>query len=238
MDETTYIGTELELFANAVHWKDYYGSLLKPYLKGRVLEVGSGMGETTSVLCNGTQETWVCLEPDARLAEKSDSKIKNKALPPCCQSIVGTIKDIPPKSTFDCIVYVDVIEHIENHAQELEMAVQHLSSNGFLIILAPAHDFLYSPFDKAIGHFRRYDKKKLSALIPLELSAKKLIYLDSCGFFASIGNKIFLKQSSPTKKQIHVWDNYMVNISKITDRLLFYSFGKSVLGVWQKPPKI
>ena len=40
---------------------------------------------------------------------------------------------------FDCILYIDVLEHIENDRQELIEAKKRLKPGGRLIILAPAH---------------------------------------------------------------------------------------------------
>ncbi len=39
-----YEGTELEVFEHARNWKSYFHSQLRPYIHGRVLEVGSGLG--------------------------------------------------------------------------------------------------------------------------------------------------------------------------------------------------
>ena len=48
----TYPGGELELFEHARNWKKYFSHFIKPYLKGRVLEVGAGIGSTTVILNN------------------------------------------------------------------------------------------------------------------------------------------------------------------------------------------
>jgi len=58
--------------------------------------------------------------------------------------------------------------------------------------------------------------------------------MDSMGFFASLVNKLLLKQSYPTHKQVQWWDKRLIPVSKITDRIFFYSFGKSILAVWKK----
>ena len=72
-----YAGKELDLFAEAWNWKSYYSSFLRPYLEGNVLEVGAGIGGATIFLCDGSQDSWVCLEPDAKLAKRIKLKIKN-----------------------------------------------------------------------------------------------------------------------------------------------------------------
>jgi SAM-dependent methyltransferase len=234
MSVENYIGNELELFDKAKNWKNYYGNKIKPLLKGDVLEVGAGIGATTKSLCNGDQNKWVCLEPDAALAKQVQLLLQQKDLPPCCELRIGTLEQQSNDELFDAIIYIDVIEHIENDAAELQRAKNHLKKGGNLIILVPAHQWLYSPFDEAIGHFRRYNKQMLKKAIPQDLKQQKLVYLDSVGLMASVANKLFLKQSYPTQKQVLFWDTILVPISRITDVISFNATGKSLLGIWQK----
>ena len=232
--EEHYIGNELELFDKAKNWKAYYGNIIKPYLKGDVMEVGAGIGATTRTLCDGSQNKWICLEPDTQLATQIDTLVKNKELPSCCELRIGTLADQPVNEFYDSIIYIDVIEHIENDASELQRAMNHLKSGGHLIILVPAHQWLYSPFDKAIGHFRRYDKTMLKKAIPAGMKQHKLFYLDSIGLLASVANKLFLKQEYPTQKQVLFWDRTLVPISRLTDVLIGKTTGKSLVGIWKK----
>jgi SAM-dependent methyltransferase len=234
MKDYSYIGSELELFSQAYNWKNYYGSLIQRYLQGKVLEVGAGIGATTEYLCKGHQEQWLCLEPDPILAEKIDLKISVGRIPTCCQSRVGTSADLSPNDRFDTIIYMDVLEHIKDDRSEVKTVMQHLSIGGHLVVLAPAHQWLFTPFDTAIGHYRRYNKKSLTSAIPNSLDCIKLIYLDSVGLIASLGNRIVLKSKTPTKQQIRLWDKVMVPLSKSIDPILQYSLGKSILGIWQK----
>jgi len=233
-EATHYIGNELELFGHAHNWKRYYREKLIPFITGDVLEAGAGIGETTKHLFNASVTSWTCLEPDASLAAKINEKIERGELPEQCTLKIGTTNDYPPGPQFDSIIYIDVIEHIEDDSKELERAFNLLRPGGHLVILVPAHQWLFSPFDKAIGHYRRYSKKRLSAAVPAGLQLQKINYLDSLGLFASLTNKYFLKKSYPTIQQVKFWDRYIVPVSKITDPFLFFCSGKSLIGVWEK----
>lgn len=232
--ETDYIGDELSLFQHAKNWKAYYSSYFKKYLHGRILEVGAGLGGTTLSLCDGTQKEWLCLEPDPKLSINIETLISENKLPSCCKSKTGFLSDIPVTEKFNAILYIDVIEHIEDDYAELNKASQYLEKDGVILIIVPAHQFLYSPFDKAIGHYRRYSVKRTKQAVPSDLKILKAIYLDSVGLAASMANKLFLKQSYPTLKQVLFWDRTMVPVSKLADQLLFHSVGKSVLLIAQK----
>jgi SAM-dependent methyltransferase len=234
MTEIAYIGNELEVFEHAIAWKNYYGRFFAPYLKGKVLEVGAGIGGTTTELCDGSQEKWVCLEPDPQLYASLQEKITSGRLPKCCSAFKATTGDLSPSEKFDAIMYIDVIEHIEKDAEELARATTLLADGGYLIVLVPAHQYLYNEFDKAIGHYRRYDRKMLKAAAPGNVEEVKMRYLDSVGLMASLVNKWFLKQTAPTIKQIHFWNGTIIPVSKITDVLLNYNAGKTLTAIWKK----
>lgn len=232
--EIEYIGGELELFAEATNWKRYVSAQVQPFLGPDVLEVGAGIGGTTASLCRGNHQRWCCLEPDGRLLEGLRERLADNQLPACCEPKLGTLADLDPGEQFDAILYMDVLEHIENDAAEAAQAAQLLKPGGRLIILAPAHQSLYTPFDRAIGHFRRYSKRMLAAAVPRGLEQLRLRYLDCVGLSASLANRLLLRQAMPTARQISLWDRGMVPISGWLDPLLGYSLGKSVFGVWRR----
>ena len=232
MTDFAYMGDELDLFAGATTWKSYVRFHLRSHLSGDILEVGAGIGAATATFNDGTQRRWVCLEPDRALA----GRIKS-SLPPeltNCQVIVGTLSDLGPKEQFDGILYMDVLEHIEADAAELTRAAAHLKPNGTLAILAPALPWLFTRFDAAIGHYRRYTKNSLRSIRPQGLREIECIYLDSVGFLASLGNKLLLRSPIPSKAQIRFWAHCMVPISRFADRALGYPIGRSILVIWQK----
>jgi cyclopropane fatty-acyl-phospholipid synthase-like methyltransferase len=227
-----YSGDELVLFQHATNWKKYFAKKIKPYIKGNVLEVGAGIGATTLLLNDGTANQWLMLEPDEKMSASLKKKIESKEFPANCRLQTGTIGQLA--STFDTIIYIDVLEHIENDAEEMKKAAMLLNAGGYIIVLSPAFNHLYSPFDKAIGHCRRYNKKLLRNITPGDLKLISNRYYDTVGYFAALMNKIFLHQKYPTLKQVKFWDKWMVPLSKIKDNLLFHSFGKSIIAVWKK----
>ena len=227
-EQYEYIGSELEVFRAAVNWKQTLKRHIQPFLHGDVLEVGAGIGGTTAVLRTGREKSWTCLEPDPILADKLRQN------EPEVEAITGVLTSLPRERLFDTILYIDVIEHIEDDTAEIRTAASHLASGGHLVLLCPAHQSLYSPFDKAVGHHRRYSKSMFRGLCPDSLSEQRMIYLDSVGLFASIANKLVLSQSIPTPGQVAFWDKCLVRASRVNDWILRYSVGKSVLGIWIK----
>lgn len=228
-----YIGGELDLFQHATNWKTYFASRLKPYVRGRVLDAGCGMGVNADHLWNAQVTDWTFLEPDPRLLEQVPAHVRTPALAHA-RRVNGTSSSLAGER-FDTILYLDVIEHIDDSSGELRRAYELLDSGGHLLILVPAFNFLYSPFDKAIGHFRRYDKRILKNELPPELVRVRTEYLDSLAFFLSLANKWLLKQAAPQLKQVLFWDRTIVPLSRVADPLFLHAFGKSLVAVCRKP---
>jgi len=235
MTEHTYPGGELDLFARAQRWKSYWITCVRSFIGGSVLEVGAGTGTNTLLLRNGGQRRWLCLEPDPKLTAVLTGKIAGFANGSKPEVRTGTLTSLTPTELFDTILYIDVLEHIKDDREELQLAAEHLNVGGHLVVLSPAHSWLFSQFDQAIGHFRRYTAKTLEALTPAKLRIVKSFYLDSAGLLASAANRFLLAQSLPTARQIHCWDTFMIPCSRILDPLIANRLGKSVVCVWTRP---
>jgi SAM-dependent methyltransferase len=227
-DPDSYPGEELELFAQATHWKRYVSDQIRRFVRGHVLEVGAGCGGSTEVFRSLTAGPWTCVEPDPALA----AQLREVAERLKCEVRVGSLASTAPGERFDTILYLDVLEHIADDRQELALAISRLAPGGSVIVLAPAHQSLYSPFDAAIGHFRRYSTRSLRTLSPRGATLRLCRYLDAAGLLASAGNRLALRQSYPTLRQVLFWDRRLVPLSRRLDPLLGWRVGKSVLGVW------
>ena len=202
---SSYVGNELELFAAATNWKAYFQSQLRPFIRGDVLEVGTGLGGTTRALCTGDKASWTCLEPDPSLANQLGASLLERPVRPQPTVVVGTTGSLPPEPAYDAVLYIDVLEHIEDDAGELVRAARLVRPGGHICCLSPAHQWLFTPFDEAIGHYRRYTRAGFAAIGPPGMQLVRLRYLDAAGLLASLGNRLFLKASMPTVGQIGLW---------------------------------
>ena len=66
------------------------------------------------------------------------------------------------RSQFDLVLLFDVLEHIDDEGNFLESVKFHLTDFGRLLVNVPAHQSLYSNYDRAAGHVRRYNAKQLA----------------------------------------------------------------------------
>jgi 2-polyprenyl-3-methyl-5-hydroxy-6-metoxy-1,4-benzoquinol methylase len=121
---------------------------------------------------------------------------------------------------FDCIMYVDVLEHIEDDRAELAVAQRHLRPGGHLVVIGPAHQWLFSEFDTAVGHFRRYSRGSLQEAVPNGMDRVMLRYMDALWVALSAANRLLLRSSAPTPAPIRTWDGLVVPMSRLVDPLL------------------
>jgi SAM-dependent methyltransferase len=65
------------------------------------------------------------------------------------------------QNRFDLLLLCDVLEHITNESEFLQSVKFHLAHSGVLVVNVPALQVLFSDYDRAAGHVRRYSLKQL-----------------------------------------------------------------------------
>ena len=221
----------LHLSLSAENWQNYWTKKINRFIGNKTLEVGAGLGANINFLIATNKiKSLTSLEPDKNLFKKTKKKfLKLKKI----KIINKKLHNLNTNKKFDCIIYADVLEHIKKDAKELLLASKFLKKNGNIIILSPAYNFLYSSFDKNVGHYRRYDKNMFANIKPKNLTIKKCYYLDSIGFFLNLINKIFINRN-PKKNDFFIWNNFVIPLSIIFDFIFAYKFGRSIICVYQK----
>lgn len=140
-------------------------------------------------------------------------------------------------SDFDTVFSLNVFEHIDDHQLALRHAVQVLQPGGHMILVVPAHQWLYGSLDRSIGHYRRYDKRWLSALYDeARLVTVRQKYINAMGALGWLVNGRLGRQETPPAGQLRLL-NILIPFLKRAERLLPPPFGISVLAVGRKPAK-
>jgi 2-polyprenyl-3-methyl-5-hydroxy-6-metoxy-1,4-benzoquinol methylase len=124
-----------------------------------VAEVGCGNGLLQRNIEDiyGTQVTGFDL--NAYALGKNISRVS----PIYCYDIHHRLSEF--RSKFDLILLFDVLEHISDEDDFLQALEFHLALSGCLIVNVPAHNWLYSQYDKVAGHFRRYTFRQLNQIL-------------------------------------------------------------------------
>ena len=231
-----YAGWELAFFDEAKNFRKYQIDILKKHIKGIVGEIGPGNGSLCEKYLNFTNRIFL-FEPSRNLYKNLNLKFKDL-------DKVTVINDEfkPSSQKFDCILLMDVIEHIDNPSELLIRAKNSLNQNGKILINVPAFQHLYSNFDRDVGHVKRYDKKTfLNTVKEIPKHKINLFYYDSVGYFMSLFSKLlfdlFARYSKNYqhnfKQKIALWD-FFIPLSKLLDKIFLNNFGKSLFIIIKK----
>ena len=171
--------------------------------QARILEVGSGIGSLTGgllrrgsvVATDISREFIASLERKFYYAMKLETRIWDASSEPW----EGAGK-------FDIVVAFNILEHIEDDVATLKNWRSMLKPNGSLIILVPNHKALFSPIDKAVGHFRRYNNSELQEkLRATGFSVRRVTYSNPLGILGWIVNGLILRRSTLSSKQLTLY---------------------------------
>ncbi len=77
--------------------------------------------------------------------------------------VQGDVRNCPFGEPFDLIGMFDVLEHIPQELDTLTALREALAPEGRLILTVPAHQYLWSYFDEAAHHCRRYSAQDIRA---------------------------------------------------------------------------
>ncbi len=219
---------EFEALREAVNYREALVGEFGPWLRGHVLEVGAGIGQTTRLLSRLGGVTGIsAVEPDPALAAGFRKEVPGVPL------TEGTVSDFPPVPV-DAILSVNVLEHIEFDDAELSRYQALLApAKGRLCLFVPARQEIYAPLDKDFGHFRRYSKNGLKAqLEKAGFKVEKLFYFNIAGYFAWWLNFRLLGSRSFNPAAVRLYDRVIFPVvHHLESRLLRPPFGQSLLAV-------
>jgi SAM-dependent methyltransferase len=116
----------------------------------RLLEIGCGTGNVLRVLekaCPSSRVVGLELWFDGLRHARRRSR---------AALVQGDIRNSPFGTQFDLLGMFDVLEHLREDQETLELAHELLRPGGNLLVTVPGHQSLWSYFDEAAHHCRRY----------------------------------------------------------------------------------
>jgi len=226
-----YFGKDLEAMSFAKNYHRWLIAELLPYIKGSVAEVGAGVGNISRLILEADIDSLTAFEPSGNMFPILEEALRtdNRA-----KAINGLFGKEQAGECFDAVLYVNVLEHIEDDASELASVRAALAQEGHMLIFVPALPWLYSELDRQLGHFRRYTKTNLVQLTRRAgFSIVKARYFDAAGIIPWYIHFTLLKNTI-TAGSVSLYDRLVVPTMRVIEGLVPPPIGKNVLLVARK----
>lgn len=220
--------TTLTVIEKADQFNHWMYQTIAPHCKGKILEIGSGIGNISQFFSDHNFDITLSDLRD-NYCEILQSKFENAV-----EKIDLVHVDFEKEyqhllATFDTVFALNVVEHIKNDVLAVENCKKLLKSGGNLVILVPAYQFLYNCLDLELQHFRRYTQKSLKKVIDASgFAISKTFSFNFVGIFGWYFSGSILKNKSIPEGQVRLF-NFLVPIIKFADLVTFKKIGLSVI---------
>jgi SAM-dependent methyltransferase len=220
---------EFDALAEARNYREALFQEFGPYLKGHVAEIGAGIGQMSEPLAKlPAVKHAVAVEPEPAYCAQHRKRLPSHEL------IEGTAADMPAGSQWDCILSINVLEHIREDEVELARYAGLLrAKSGVLCLFVPARPEIYAPIDKDFGHFRRYTKPELrKKLTDTGFNVQRLHYFNCVGYFGWWANFCLLKKRLFEVSKVRAYDRWIFPVvHTLETRIVRPPFGQSLLAI-------
>jgi SAM-dependent methyltransferase len=207
-----------------------------PGARNRIVEHGAGTGAISQLLLDRHVGHMVLTEPDdtlvdilrPRFAGRSDAEI-----------VHGTLEQYLERmgpGSVDAVVSSNVLEHVVDDEACLSAMWSLLRPGGTLALYVPARPELYSDFDRAVGHQRRYRRSDLRAKLErAQFETRMLAYRNFVGALGWLALGRFLKNPGVGKSSVWVHDRIVFPVSRFVEDKFAPPYGSNLLCIAEKP---
>lgn len=237
-NKVEYIGKDLEAMDFAVNYHRWILDIIEPYLGEHLVEVGAGTGTFSELLLEKKPRTLSLVEPSTMVENlrinlsRQNATTEIKIFHDIFTAVSSRLKS---EQSPDSIIYINVMEHIEDDRAELKAVWETLREKGRVFIFVPALPFLFSPFDRRIGHFRRYRKAEIEE--KCRAAQMRIIvsrYFDVTGIVPWLVKYRLMKSTTMDSGTVQFYDKFVVPVAKQLEKFMQPPIGKNLLVVAEK----
>lgn len=241
MEKSEYARMEA---VEAGHWwfrakRAYVTQVLRwygPRAGASVLDVGCGTGAVMQLAQTlGYRAHGIDMSPDAL----TYCKAKNLTV------TLSTAEKINfPDASFEVVVALDVLEHVQDHAAAVREIARVLKPGGIFIATVPAHPELWSYHDVALHHVRRYRQAEFVAVLNSALRVEYCSWIHAVILGPAAVRRLFIKKAGaggesdvqPASRLISGLFGVAYTIERVWWRVFKrLPFGLSLIAVARKP---
>lgn len=234
-----YPGRELEAMSLAVNYHRWIFQSIRPWLGKQVVEVGAGTGSFSELLLGAGVADIALVEPSVNMYEQLKAWLSGlkQSVPVKAYNatFVEVAERIRAEHKPDSILYINVLEHIQDDARELALVHETLSEHGRIFIFVPAFPWLYGGFDEEVGHVRRYRKAELED--GCRRAGFRIIesrYFDLVGVLPWYVKYRILKSRGMEPWAVRFYDRYLLHVTKAIESIVTPPVGKNIVLIAEK----
>ncbi len=222
----------LEIMQAAPRYNRWQYRRVAPYLGRRICEVGSGIGNMSTLLLDGAPELLVLTDTDSYYCETLRDRFTGR---PNVVVETLTLPDPTARARFqefdlDTVVALNVVEHIPDDIEAIRSIATMLRPHGRAVVLVPALPALFGSLDQALGHHRRYTRESLSrSMCKAGLRVEQIFYFNLVGTFGWWLNARVRKVPRIPVRQLRYFDK-LVPILR-TEDFVPLPFGQSLIAI-------
>lgn len=234
VDPSVYEAQDLEALGDLRNVQSWILRWLGPHLRGRVLEVGAGIGAISQHYVDLVGEVTL-VEPVPKLAAVLRARFGDRAHVSVYEGTLGGLARAP--GSLDAALMVNVLEHIPDDAGTLRALHGLLRPGGALALFVPAVPALYGSLDASVGHVRRYDREGLRRVVEgAGFVIETLRWLDIGGVVPwwVVGRVLRSERFSSTLAR--VYDRAFVPVLRAVEERVAPPIGKNLVCVARRPP--
>ncbi len=219
---------------SAGNYNAWLFSLVQPHLGERVFEVGCGIGSMTErILASGRHVFGI--EPNRSCAVELETRLgchpgfehRPWRIEDCDRDLLGGL-------SFDTVLCVNVLEHVEDDRGALRLLTSLLDPAGRVVLLLPAVPGAFGPIDASVGHFRRYSKAMVrDAFREVALAIDRLRYSNLLGLLGWLYNARIRRITKQSDRQIALFDSIVPWYSWL-ERVVPPPIGMTLLAVGRR----
>ena len=230
------VHSSLELLSNLYNYNHWLYNKVRPFIRGRVCEVGCGTGNITRFLLDCEHVTGI--EPEShsfttakeRFSQHHNIRFVNGVLEDCPGTLV-------PAGSFDTVMCFNVLEHLADDVDSLSRMRMLCNQFGRVIILVPAHNSIYGELDRVYGHYRRYTRRTLAkAFTQAGLHVSYSLYMNFLGYFGWWWNSKIRKRTQIPYSSAWLF-NRMVTFLDPIERLIHPPIGQTLIMIGEVQPR-
>ena len=233
--DIVYEGKDLEALSTMRRYREWMVAHFLPYLGGGAVEIGAGIGSMSEQIYPHVS-TLDLVEPSPNLIVPLTTRFGHqKMISITNETFEGFVATKPDKS-FDCIIMVNVLEHIKDDRLALKECYRILRPGGYLLILVPSLQFLFSKLDDLVGHYRRYERRELGEKIrDSHFHLEDMRYFDLIGIMPwwlinTVGGAT---EFNPLL--MNLYDTLVVPVSRTVEAVCKPPIGKNLIAISRRP---